>query len=112
MKKVSAASDLVTGFASSPTKVLQMAENPLFYRKSSFAQRADSLKNERRFTTDANVDYKIVVDQPALVGLKKQKDLLQLGYAFGQTGYNNEKTNAKGTIRVETKLCQLAYLNP
>ena len=76
MKKISAASDMVAGFASSPTKMLQMAENPLFYRKSSFAQRADSLKYERRFTTDTSVDYKIMVDQPALVGLKKQKDLL------------------------------------
>ena len=45
--------------------MLSMTENPLFYRKSSFAQKAESIKDDdRRFTTDTNVDYKIVVDQP------------------------------------------------
>ena len=56
--------------------MLKVAENPLFYRKSSFTKNIEAVKNARRMTTDTSVDYKIVVDQPALPFLKKQNDLL------------------------------------
>ena len=45
-------------------------------------------------------------------GLTKEQDLLSLGYSFGRTGFNNVVQNAVGTIRVETKSCQLAYIEP
>ena len=53
-----------------------------------------------------------MVDQKPIKGLRQENDLLSLGYSFGRTGFNNVVHNAIGTIRVETKSCQLAYLEP
>ena len=44
--------------------------------------------------------------------MTKEEDLLGVGYSFGFTGFNNDKQKAIGTMRVETKLCYLAYLDP
>jgi len=44
--------------------------------------------------------------------MQRKEELLGLGYSFGKTGFNNETYKSLGTIRVETKVCYVAYLDP
>ena len=44
--------------------------------------------------------------------MKCDADGLGLGFSFGCIAFNHEKQKAFGTIRVESKKCHLAYLDP
>ena len=59
-----------------------------------------------------DIDYKIVVDQPEIEGLTREDEIFEIGFSFGNTASYEERQKSIGTIRVETKLCHLAYLDP
>ena len=63
------------------------------------------------------MNFKVLLNQDPIPGFKMQEEVLMSGDSYGSTNCEQSKEErlkdqfAKGTIRVETKLCHVAYLD-
>ena len=109
---------------------LTNSPNPvLFKRQSSIADRvsvggaeilnntpdSDQIFDFNQTKHSTAVDCKIIIDQPDILFMKKEEKLLSMGCSFGDTDLHQKVEDAQKsqhTIRVETKICHFAYLDP